>query len=351
MTFYRIKHFINRIWQWEFWPQWLLYMPVFPVYLYYACKARTPFFVVATNPGIENGGYLLESKYDIHLRLPAAYTPKTAKINPDITDTELEAIYKGQGFRIPFYCKPDVGGKGLGVRKISSMEELLDYHRRAPHAYLLQEEIPYKNEIGVFYCKLPGADKGIITGIVGKEFMMLRGDGTSTVKQLIQVNTRYYLQRHTLFRAYQSMLSYIPHKGEKIMLSAIGNHARGCLFTDITSLNQPSLHSLIDNISADFNGFYFGRYDIKYNEWEELCSGEHFMIVELNGGGSEPTHLYDPGKSIWNAWKIILLHWRWMYNIANTHHKQGVPYLGLRKGIALNRKARRLSRLWKESGL
>ena len=36
--------------------------------------------------------------------------------------------------------------------------------------------------------------------------------------------------------------------------------------------------------------------DVKFNSWEELYEGKNFMIIELNGSGSEPTHIYDPSK-------------------------------------------------------
>ena len=101
-----------------------------------------------------------------------------------------------------------------------------------------------------------------------------------------------------------------------MVLLEVGNHARGAEFRDITHKNNAALEKLIDTISMQYNTFYFGRYDIKFHNWEDLCEGKNFMIVELNGSGSEPTHIYDPSKRIWNAWKIILFHWKKMYQIA-----------------------------------
>ena len=47
------------------------------------------------------------------------------------------------------------------------------------------------------------------------------------------------------------------------------------------------------------------------------------MLVELNGSGSEPTHLYDPQHSLWQAWKIIMHHWHIMYIISKKNLVQG----------------------------
>ena len=40
--------------------------------------------------------------------------------------------------------------------------------------------------------------------------------------------------------------------------------------------------------------YYSGRLDIRYNTLDELKPGNNFSIIELNGAGSEPTHIYDP---------------------------------------------------------
>jgi hypothetical protein len=69
------------------------------------------------------------------------------------------------------------------------------------------------------------------------------------------------------------------------------------------------------------------------------------MLVELNGCGSEPIHIYDPNKKIWQAWKIIIQHWKLMYTIAAQHHKKAVPYLSLKQIRGLQRQEKEI--IWK----
>ncbi len=69
---------------------------------------------------------------------------------------------------------------------------------------------------------------------------------------------------------------------------------------------------MIDQICQQVEGFYFGRLDIRYNNWEELKQGKNFSIIELNGAGSEPTHMYDPKHSIFFAWKEIIRHLKYI---------------------------------------
>jgi hypothetical protein len=53
---------------------------------------------------------------------------------------------------------------------------------------------------------------------------------------------------------------------------------------------------------AQIPEFYYGRLDIMFTSWEDLAQGLNFSIVEVNGAGSEPTHIYDPKHSIFFAW-------------------------------------------------
>lgn len=338
------KFLFHKLFNWEYWPQWLVYTPVAPVYLYYAIKARTPFFMVAANPSMENGGYIMESKFTIHKQLPQQLVPHTILIKPYFEFAEVKNQLLASGINYPFYCKPDVGGKGRGVEKIESEGQLLQYHKTAPLQYLLQAAIPYKNEIGVFYCRLPNKTNGFISGIVGKAAMEIKGDGVCIVKELIEAVPRYYFQRKFLFEKYTAQLHTVLAKNEVFVLSEIGNHARGSLFTDLTHINNSRLEKVIDAVSKQYNTFYFGRYDIKFNSWEELYEGKNFMIIELNGSGSEPTHMYDPQKTIWQAWKIILQHWKIMYQIAVTNHKSGVSYLSFYEGRRLQQQEQAIAK-------
>ena len=336
------RYFFHKLANWEYWPQQLVYAPVIPLYLYYTAKAGTPFFNVAANPTMENGGYMMESKFTILQQLPRRLVPDTIKITAGTPIEEVKNQMQEHRFSFPCFCKPDIGGKGLGVAKIDNEDQLLNYQQGCRTDYLVQAEIPFKNEIGVFYCRLPYQPSGKITGIVGKKYLEVTGDGKSTLKELIECNPRYYFQRKQLFSKYGSQFDEIIPEGQKLVLSDIGNHARGSEFVDLTHLNNPRLETLIDGISREYNTLYYGRYDIKFNDWEELCEGKNFMIIELNGCGSEPTHIYDTRIKLRGALKIIVRHWKLMYSIAAYNHKMGAPYLSLREGRRLQKEEKKI---------
>jgi hypothetical protein len=62
-----------------------------------------------------------------------------------------------------------------------------------------------------------------------------------------------------------------------------------------------------------------------------LYDGEGIRIVELNGVGAEPGHIYQPGFSLWEGYRVLFRHWTAMYRIARLNHRRGVPYLRFRE--------------------
>ncbi|PAM94352.1 D-alanine--D-alanine ligase [Flavobacterium sp. IR1] len=328
-----MKLFIHKVTNWEYWPFQVLYVPIYFLWAYYAIKARSVFFFNASNPKIKNGGFMMESKKQIYDLLPENYYPKTILIkeNSDLK-VILEAVAEKQ-ISFPLIAKPDIGLRGSGVKKIKTVSELEEYARKANFDFLIQNLIPFKNEVGVFYVRHPNQKNGKITGIVAKEFLIVIGDGESTIEDLIKQTPRFQLQLDVLKEEYGDQLSQILQKDEALNLVPFGNHARGAKFLDGSHWITPELTAMMNKVAAQIPEFYFGRFDIMYNTFEELERGENFQIVELNGAASEPTHIYDPKHSVWFAWKELARHITYMYEISAENHKMGVPYLDYKVGM------------------
>jgi hypothetical protein len=197
----------------------------------------------------------------------------------------------------------------------------------------LQDLIPYDNEVGIFYVRFPHEKKGRITGVVAKEFLIIEGDGSATIEDLLKLNPRYELQLKALQKEYGNQLKTILAKGEKQNLVPYGNHARGAKFIDYSHLISPQLTKVIDDMCLQIEEFYFGRMDLMYNSWEELEQGKNFSIVELNGAASEPTHIYDPKHSLLFAWKELARHITYMFEISVENNKRGYSYLPHKIGM------------------
>lgn len=330
--------FFIKLFNWEYWPFHVVYAPIYIYWMWICLRARSFFFFNTSNPTIKNGGFLMESKKEIYDLIPPAYYPRTIFFKTGTPPAAILAEIKARQFEFPLIGKPDIGMKGLSVKKLGSLNDLLEYAATSQVDFLVQEFVSYKNEAGIFYYRLPNEKRGHISGIVRKEFLAVRGDGISSIKQLLKLDKRYILQLPVLSKMYGDRLNNILTSGEEYILVPYGNHVRGARFIDDSHLADEELTNTIDAILQQVQGFYFGRMDIKFNSWAELKQGKNFSIIELNGAGSEPTHMYDPKHSIFFAWKEIVRHLRILSRISRmNHHPEKRPYMRMTAGLQMLR--------------
>ncbi len=311
-----------RLRSWEYWPFALVYLPVFVYWAWLSFKAKSLFFFSTANPSIRNAGFLLESKKQIYDLLPDGAYPKTVFCPKGPAPQGFGVLLAEKGLVFPLMAKPDIGQRGLQVRLLRNECELLVYAARSRVDFLVQEYIDYPYEAGIFYYRLPGEAKGRISGVVGKEMLTVTGDGQSTIEALLLHEDRHVLQLSALRAAYGKDLEQVLPAGVRQTLVPYGNHSRGAKFLDWSDKVTPELEDSIDNLCRQVEGFYFGRLDIKFRDWAALSAGRHFSVIELNGAGSEPTHIYDPSHSIFFAWREIIRHLRLLYTISRANARR-----------------------------
>jgi len=276
----------------------------------------------------------MESKKEIYDLIPDEFYPPTLFFRTSTAAEQVLKQVKQENLKFPMVGKPDIGMKGMMVKKLENENDLLVYAANSKVNFLVQEFISYKNEVGIFYYRNPNEERGHISGIVKKEFLSVTGDGSSTVEQLLLKNKRYVLQLPILRNTETNKMNMVLQKNEELVLVPYGNHVRGAKFVDDSHLIGEELINSIDTVCKKVKGFYYGRLDIRYNTWEELKQGKSFSIIELNGAGSEPTHIYDPKHSIFWAWKEIIKHLNILYRISKLNHQlQKIPYLTTRMGL------------------
>lgn len=336
LTWHKLTH-------WEYWPFELVYVPIYFQWAWYALRARSPFFFNAANPSILNGGFFNESKYDIYRLIPPQYYPTTILVRSGEPIADVLLRMHECGIQYPFIAKPDIGLRGSGVKKIVDADALPSYHTAADFDYLIQNLIPYQEEVGIFYVKLPGQTKGRVTGIVRKEFVKLTGDGKSNLAQLLEHDPRYAMQLPALRREHGARLEQVLPEGQTLNLVPYGNHARGAKFLDHSNRVTPRLEATIEAVCSQVPDFHFGRLDIMFDDFAALENGTGFQIVELNGAASEPTHIYDPSHSLFFAWKELARHINYMFKISRANHQKGARYLAFGEGMAQWKKHREQS--------
>jgi hypothetical protein len=84
----------------------------------------------------------------------------------------------------------------------------------------------------------------------------------------------------------------------------------------------------MDQISQKLEGFYIGRYDLRYTSADDLREGR-FTVIELNGASSEATSIYDARNSLRQAYSILYRQWDLVYKIGAANRERGHKPAGL----------------------
>ena len=332
-----------RIFNWEYWPFHAIYLFLYPVWLLFSLRARSFFFFAAANPRITNGGFTNESKKEIYFGGPIELFPQSVFFDVPCSLEEARASLDRAKMDYPLVAKPDIGARGQGVMMLKNDSDLLVFLQKINMPFHIQEFISYPLEVGIFYCRIPGSPSGWVTGVVRKEFLHITGDGIHTVDELMQQHPRAVVYLQSMRSMHQHQLSRVLSAGEKMLLSPYGNHSRGALFLDDRHLIDQALVDFMNELCSRIPEFYYGRLDIRFADWEGLKRGEQFRIIEVNGAGAEPTHMYDPRHSFFFAWKEIVRHWYYLLRISMKNHKQGHRYLTWKEGVAMLREEKQWS--------
>jgi hypothetical protein len=340
----RRKNLWNKISDWEHWPFELRYLFITPAWLWYCLRAGSFWFFTPSNPGISFGGFEGEGKKEMYDLLPPDTFPQTLFISPGIPFEEVSEMVSAAGFSYPFIVKPDVGMKGLLFRKIDDEAALRIYHSMMPIEYMVQELVNYPLEVSVFYYRHPGSQKGVISGFIRKDLMEVRGDGRSTLGQLILNHPKASLRQEEMRTKHEKNLETVLADGENFLLSHAANLNRGASFSNLTHLVDEKMHEVFDQLSIPAQ-FFYGRYDIKCASVEDLKQGKNFSILEYNGSGAEPNHIYQCELSLIQAYRIILRHWKVLYQVSSYNHKKGIHYWPHKKGLEYLRQAKKHLRL------
>ncbi len=323
------SNFFIKLTSWEYWPFGIVQFPLFIYYAWLSLRARSFIFFSASNPGIVMGGMFGESKYEVLKKIPEQYTPKTILVKRPTTKQEVVDMLSHHGFTLPVIFKPDIGERGFMVKRIDSEQDIGNYLEQIKFDFVIQELVDLPFEFGVFYVRFPYEREGNVTSVVMKEMLSVTGDGISTLQQLILKKDRAKLQWEKLSLVFKDRLKEIIPHGKSIELVSIGNHCLGTKFLDATHLINDSLSRTFDSVSQQIDGFYFGRFDLRCASIEDLYAG-NIQVLELNGCGAEPAHIYHPGYPLPKAIRVLFNHWKNIFLIAQENVKRGASYTSLR---------------------
>jgi hypothetical protein len=314
----------------EFWPQYVFYAPLVIYWAILAVRFGGVTLPTIANPRIPLGGWIGESKARVletaglHARsfiAPWKTFLCTRDTNPDHVLAEAEA----SGIRLPCIAKPDLGCRGVGVRRIRSLLELATYIDEFPKGerFLLQTLVDHEAEAGVFYVRNPNDGVGRILSVTLKYFPYVYGDGRSTLHELISNDARagklsgIYLPRH------KNRLDWIVPSGQPVRIAYAGSHSRGTIFRNGNGMITPEMTDAFHRIATDMEEFHFGRFDVRVRDIEELRRGRGFTILEINGAGAEATHIWDRKTTLWQAYADLMAQYHLLWQIGASNARRG----------------------------
>jgi hypothetical protein len=335
-----IKRFFYYITHWEVWHWFAKYIIIGPAWLWFCVRARSFWFFTTSNPSITFGGFIGESKSEIYKQLPVGTYPRSVYAEPNGNLGEVVKKLTSLDLNFPLAVKPDIGMMGFMFRRVDSLDELRQYHDAIPVRYIIQELVTYPVEVSVFYYRFPNEQTGHITGFVKKEYMQVIGDGERTLAELIAAYPRAQFRRKELFSKHESRLRWVVPDNDVFCLCYALNLSRGGRLVSLAEEKDDRLLGLFDKISLHSNAFFYGRYDIKCKSIEDLKQERNFSILEYNGSGAEPHHVYGNGYSFFEACAILVKHWSILFQISRHNHKRGIPQWTHGDGAGFTKRAR-----------
>ena len=322
----------------EFWPIWLVYLPVIFQWLALAIRYRSLSLPLIANPEIPLSGMVGFSKSDV---LAAAAPKSQATILPFIThrvsgdqNAQLANIHQQlqrHQLILPLVGKPDIGCRGAGVCLLENEQKLAKYLQSYPEGstFMLQKLANWEPEAGVFYVRQPGANNGKIISLALKYSPYLVGDGTSTLSELLADDERAG-QLQSLYKdRHKAIWNKVIPNGKPYKLVFSASHCRGAIFRDGGQYISEALTKQLDKILSGLPEFHYGRLDIKFRDTDSLMRGEHLEIVEINGASSEALHIWDSRAKLREAWRVLLDQYNTLFHIGHQNRCRGYHTPGI----------------------
>lgn len=330
-------------------PKWAIVIPLIAQWVLLSLRYRATVLPSAANPAITSGGLVGEGKMEYFRCMGAHARSRTAChdsfiVQPERADADAAACMARAGLAFPIIAKPDLGWCGFGVRRIDTPSGLAEYLAGYPpgERLMLQTYLPWEGEAGVFYVREPGQASGRLLGLALRDFPRVTGDGQRSVDQLVARDPRLRRLTGDPLHRVEYRGEQVPRPGQVLRLATIGSTRVGGLYRDGQALITPQLTRAIDAIARDMEEFHFGRFDLRYQSAEALMAGQGFLIIEVNGAGSEAIEAWDPATGPFAAYARIMRKQALLFRIAAANRARGFRSMGLAELARLHFRQQRL---------
>lgn len=324
----------------EFWPTWLMYLPVALQWSLLALRYRSLTLPLIANPALHLSGMVGAAKSDLFSLVGTTASPRILPwirypVTRETAATQLHQVWArfGEGgLKLPVVAKPDLGCRGAGVRLLQTEVDLLGYLDQFPAgaSILFQQPAAWEAEAGVFYVRHPRRETGEITSLTLKYLPYVVGDGTATLGELVARDpragrlTHLYRDRHA--HNWEAVIA--PGQPYRLVFSA--SHCRGAVFRDGRRYITDELSRTLDRLFDELPGFHYGRLDIKFRDLDSLMQGRDFAILEINGASAESIHIWDRTTGFAEAIGTLLGQYRTLFELGHANRRLGHRPPGVR---------------------
>lgn len=323
----------------EFWPMWLMYIPVVIQWLLLSLRYRSLSLPLIASPGVPLSGMVGVEKsavFDLAGEEAREWILPWMVYEVTEEDSEQQAMIVVTGLelmelQLPVVGKPNIGCRGAGVKLLKTSEDLASYIGEFPVGGCIQFQklSRWEPEAGVFYVRHPDTMQGEITSLTLKYTPYVVGDGKSTLGQLIERDPRARELQHLYQERHADQLQQVIAAGEPYRLVFSASHCRGAVFRDGKDYIDKRLVKALDRVFDDIPGYYYGRLDIKFRDLESLQAGYDFEIIEINGASSESINIWDRNARLQDAFGALLQQYSTLFKLGAANRRRGHKTPGL----------------------
>lgn len=343
----------------EFWPTWLMYLPVAIQWLALAMRHRSLTLPLIANPqlplsgmvGIPKSQLLAQAEGTLQSTiLPWFVHVKTTDSLPDQCQ-QIEDQFQAINATYPVVCKPDIGCRGAGVKLVRNTDQLANCLKQYPPEarLMIQKLANYEPEAGIFFVRHPNEEQGSISSMAFKYMPYVVGDGQSTLQELIERDIRANELVHLYQNRHRQHWQDVIPKDQPYRLVFSASHSKGAIFKDANQFVTPALTQKLNTLMKELPEFHYGRLDVKFKDIESLARGEHLQIVEINTASSESLHIWDSNTGFQEAVRSLLFQYRTLFSMGATNRKKGYQPPGITALLKAWRLERQLTQHYPET--